>query len=100
MRVTYGFVFYFTLAMAVATFFLSILLIKAIRHQVFAMERKYKFSQNQILIITKYIIFAIIIVILADSVVTYKSFSSELSAGNYDIILDSGIIIDKFDQIK
>lgn len=81
MRVSYGFVYFFTVGMIAATLLLSVLLIKSIRHFFFGLTRKHKISSNQFLVAGKYIIFAIIFAILIDSIITYKTYSDDLSLG-------------------
>ena len=82
MHVTYAFVYYFTILLIVATVLLASCAIKSVRKFFFGIIAKMKLFENQFFIAAVCIAFAVILIILTDSVVTYLSMKNELEVGN------------------
>jgi hypothetical protein len=83
MRVTYGFVYYFCLAMIAMTVSLSIFAIRSLRKKFFDYLKKIRLMDNFIIQSIVYISFFVIFIILIDSIWTYFSFKRNLEAGTY-----------------
>ena len=71
MHVTYGFVYYFTIFIAVMNILMVIFAIRPIRRLFFNFIRKYRLRDNAVASSIIYIIYAVIFFILVDSLWTY-----------------------------
>lgn len=80
MHLTYGFVLYFSLTMIALTLSLVIFVFRPIRRLVFNFFKRYRLD-NSLIQYALYISFAIIGLILIDSIWTYYSLKHILSPG-------------------
>ena len=78
MRVTNGFVYYFTIATIALTISQILLCIKPIRHLFFNISKKLKLVDFPIYQLGFWIVFLIICIVLADAVTTYLSLKDTL----------------------
>lgn len=79
MRVTSGFIFYFCVFMIVLTVLLSFLYFKKIRHLIFKIIDKLQIGDGTVFRLTFWIVFAIVTIILVDSIMTYLAMKESLS---------------------
>ena len=86
MKISYGFVFYFEILMILLTVLLILLYFKPIRKLVFGIADKYKIGQGPIYNTIFWVIFAVIAIILIDSVLTYWAIRETLEIGTSFII--------------
>lgn len=78
MKISYGFVFYFQILMVVLTVALILLYFGPIRKLIFGLADKFKIGQGPIYNTIFWIIFAVIAIILIDSVLTYWAIKETL----------------------
>ena len=71
MHVTFAFVYYFLIVTVVLTLLLALFAIKSVRKVFFEFASSKKLFENQFIVYAKYLAFAVILIILADSVMTY-----------------------------
>ena len=83
MKISYGFVFYFEILMIVLTIALILLYFKPIRQFVFGFADKYRIGEGPIYNTAFWIIFAVIAIILFDSVLTYWAIRETLEIGTF-----------------
>lgn len=81
MKISYGFVFYFEIFMIVLTISLILLYFQPIRRLIFGLADKYKIGEGPIYNTIFWIIFAVIAIILIDSVLTYWAIRQTLEIG-------------------
>ena len=81
MHVTYAFVYYFLIMMVLLSIGLVVFAVRAIRKNFFAFVDKHKLSDNAYFTAAIYLAFAIIIIILGDSIMTYSSMRNSLEIG-------------------
>lgn len=86
MKISYGFVFYFEILMIILTVALILLYFKPIRRMIFGIADKYKIGEGPIYNTAFWIIFAVIAIILIDSVLTYWAIRETLEIGTYILI--------------
>lgn len=82
MHVTYGFVFYFTIFVSILNVSMLIFVFRPIRRIMFNFLKRHHILENYILASVLYIIYAIIFIILADSVWTYWTLKNMMQSGN------------------
>ncbi len=82
MKISYGFVFYFEILMIILTVSLIVLYFRPLRKLIFGLADKYKIGQGPIYNTIFWIIFAVISIILIDSVLTYWAIKETLEIGN------------------
>jgi hypothetical protein len=82
MHVTYGFVYYFTVVMLLATLSLSVFSLRGLRKRFFDYMKKVKLMDHFIVQSIVYISFIVIFVILIDSIWSYYSLRQNLHTGN------------------
>jgi hypothetical protein len=78
MKISYGFVFYFEILMILLTVLLILLYFRPIRKLVFRFADKYRIGEGPIYNTIFWIIFAVISIILIDSVLTYWAIKETL----------------------
>ena len=83
MKVSYGFVFYFEVLLIILTASLILLYFKPIRNFVFGLANKYKIGEGPLYTTIWWITFAVICIILADSVLTYWAIRQTLEMGTH-----------------
>lgn len=87
--------------MIVLTVSLILLYFNFIRRLIFGLADKFKIGQGLIYNTIFWIIFAVIFIILIDSVLTYWAFKQTLDIGIFYFILDTkGMLIDSIDNVK
>ena len=86
MHVTYGFVFYYTIFMIILNLSLILFLLRGTRRPVFNMLKKLRIGESQIVVSIIYISYAIIFVILADSIWSYFTIRNSMD-------LDHGVLL-------
>lgn len=79
MRVTSAFIFYFCVFMIAITVLLSFLYFKRIRHLIFKIIDKLQIGDGTVFRMTFWIIFAIVAIILIDSIMTYLAMKESLT---------------------
>lgn len=87
MHVTYASVYYFSILIMMLTAGLCVFAVRKIRRVFFNFTNKHNLSNNPILTAIVYIAFALIFIILADSVMTYASLKDQLEDGKSNYIL-------------
>lgn len=78
MRVTYTFIYYFSIVMVMMTLFLALLCIPFMRKLFFKILRASNIANNQYFIAARYMVIVVIMVILLDSLYTYFTFKNNL----------------------
>lgn len=86
MKISYGFVFYFEVFMVFLTIALILLYFRPIRNFIFSFADKYKLFEGPIYNTIWWIIFAVISIILIDSVLTYWAIKETLEIGTCYLI--------------
>lgn len=85
MKISYGFVFYFEILMIALTILLILLYFRPIRKLIFGIADRYKIGEGPIYNTIFWIIFAVIAIILIDSVLTYLAIRETLEIGTFFI---------------
>ena len=81
MHVTYGFVYYFTILVSIFNVCMIVFAIRPLRRVFFNFIKKYSLLENVVLSSIIYIIYAVIIIILVDSLWTYWTLKSMIDDG-------------------
>lgn len=71
MKISYGLVFYFSIALGIATLALLFLFLRPLRHLVMGIVKKYRIGEGQLYAFSFWILLALIIAILGDAVWSY-----------------------------
>lgn len=85
MKVSYGLVFFISIFMAAATFLLLFLNIKAIRHLVMKLVKRFRIGEGSIYSFVFFISFTLIAAILVDAVWSYLAMKSVLEISTLHI---------------
>ena len=87
MQLVYGFVYYFLLVFLALTFSLSIFVLRPLRKLLHVVQTKFKnIFNNTFISYVIYLSFAIIFLILADSVRTFYLANQHISESKFDAI--------------
>ncbi len=86
MKISFGFVFYFEVFLIILTASLALLYFKTLRNIVFRFLDKYRIGEGPLYNTLWWIVFAVICIILIDSVLTYWAIRETLEMGIYFII--------------
>ena len=78
MHITYALVYYFSIIIMIKTVLLFVFAVKSIRKKFFSFVTKNKLYENQIINAIIYLFFALILIILVDSVITYFNVKNTL----------------------
>lgn len=85
MKVSYGLVFFFAVAMAMATVALLFLYLKPIRHLVMGIVKKFRIGEGSVYNFGFWIIFFLIMAILVDAIWSYLALKAALDICNFFI---------------
>ena len=82
MHITYALVYYFSIIIVIKTALLLVFAVKSIRKKFFSFVTRNKLYENQVINAIVYLFFALILIILVDSVATYFNVKGSLPNRN------------------
>ena len=101
MKVSYGLVFYFAVAMVIASVGLIFLIAKPIRHLVMGICKRIRIGEGIVFTFTFWVLFTLICAILLDAVLSFLALRDTLDISNNAIYSGSqSAMVDNFDTIK